>query len=340
MKKPIINIAHFLAESKYPDEALKWLKSARTSWPANDSVWHFLRDSQTELPAIRKALEQGTYQFEPVKKITRTEKEPIWIWHARDTFVLKALSLYLNETVLSKFSPQCVHIQGNGGIHSAIRFINKQIPEQTYVFRSDVKSYYESMEHAEILRLLGNITDCPLIHSFFENFLSHLEDYNCILTTTVKGISKGCPISPLLGALYLCELDRSMEHAPVAYVRYMDDWCILAKTKWVLRKAVKTTNQILSRLNVCKHPDKTFIGRITRGFDFLGFHFTEKGLLKVATITRQKMLLKLRKLYEHPRGTDAAVVGYLKRWNSWVDSVMRNVIKTPGLCFGTTTIVR
>jgi hypothetical protein len=81
----------------------------------------------------------------------------------------------------------------------------------------------------------------------------------------------------------------------------------------VLRKAVKATNQILSRLNVCKHPDKTFIGRITRGFDFLGFLFTEKGLLKVATITRQKMLLKLHKLYEHPRGTEAAIVGYLKR---------------------------
>ncbi|MBY0377646.1 MAG: hypothetical protein K2Q33_03680 [Gammaproteobacteria bacterium] len=319
----MITISCFLSNPAYFTHALTWLRKSRTNWPASDSVWHFLRDAQTELPAIRNALEQGTYQFEPVKKIIRGDNAPSWIWHSRDTFVLKALSLYLNEMVLSQFSPQCVHIQGNGGIHSAIRFLNKQVPSHTFVFRSDVKSYYESMEHTEILRLLHNITDCPLLHSFFENFLNHLEDNNCILTPTVKGISKGCPISPLLGALYLCELDRAMEHPPVAYVRYMDDWCILAKTKAVLRKAVKTTNQILSRLNVSKHPDKTFIGRISRGFDFLGFHFTEKGLFKVATITKQKMLLKLRKLYEHPRGTDATVVGYLKRWTSWVESVLR-----------------
>ena len=31
-------------------------------------------------------------------------------------------------------------------------------------------------------------------------------------------------------------------------------------------------------LNLEKHPDKTFIGRIERGFDFLGYHFSRAGL--------------------------------------------------------------
>ena len=32
------------------------------------------------------------------------------------------------------------------------------------------------------------------------------------------------------------------------------------------------------RANLDKDPDKTFIGRIERGFDFLGYHVTPEGL--------------------------------------------------------------
>ena len=35
-------------------------------------------------------------------------------------------------------------------------------------------------------------------------------------------------------------------------------------------------NQTLNELKVEKHPDKTFIGRIAKGFDFLGYSFEPK----------------------------------------------------------------
>ena len=55
--------------------------------------------------------------------------------------------------------------------------------------------------------------------------------------------------------------------------RYMDDVIVLAKTRWHLRKAVRTVNQHFNQLNVEQAPDKTFIGRIEKGFDFLGYRF-------------------------------------------------------------------
>jgi hypothetical protein len=36
-------------------------------------------------------------------------------------------------------------------------------------------------------------------------------------------------------------------------------------------------NRTLNELKVEKHPDKTFIGRIKRGFDFLGYQFSTRG---------------------------------------------------------------
>ena len=62
------------------------------------------------------------------------------------------------------------------------------------------------------------------------------------------------------------------------YVRFMDDILVLAPTRWKLRRAVRLLNQVLSSLELEKHPEKTFIGRIEKGFDFLGYHFSRAEL--------------------------------------------------------------
>ena len=46
-----------------------------------------------------------------------------------------------------------------------------------------------------------------------------------------------------------------------------------------------TANETLRKLRVEQHPDTTFIGRIERGFTFLGYWITEKGVTEVAPST-------------------------------------------------------
>ena len=50
-----------------------------------------------------------------------------------------------------------------------------------------------------------------------------------------------------------------------------------------------------------KHPDKTFIGRIEKGFDFLGYHFGPEGLTLAAKTIEQFVERALR-LYEQEPG--------------------------------------
>jgi hypothetical protein len=59
----------------------------------------------------------------------------------------------------------------------------------------------------------------------------------------------------------------------------VDDWVILAPKRWKLRSAIKVVNQILAELRLSQHPDKTFIGRIEQGLDFLGYAFSAAGLV-------------------------------------------------------------
>ncbi|NER20772.1 MAG: hypothetical protein F6J96_08675 [Symploca sp. SIO1C2] len=91
---------------------------------------------------------------------------------------------------------------------------------------------------------------------------------------------------------------------------------ILVPTRWKLRKAIKAVNEVMADLLVVKHPDKTFIGRIARGFEFQGYWFHTTGV-GVAQKTVDRMMAKVTQLYE--RGASIGRIGdYLRRWVGWV----------------------
>ncbi|NEO81355.1 hypothetical protein [Moorena sp. SIO4G3] len=100
------------------------------------------------------------------------------------------------------------------------------------------------------------------------------------------------------------------------YIRYMDDWIILAPTRWKLRKAIKATNQVMTELKVIKHPEKTFIGRLASGFDFLGYWFSTAGL-GIARKTVERMVENMTRLYEQG-APDERIEAYFLRWWRWV----------------------
>jgi RNA-directed DNA polymerase len=72
-------------------------------------------------------------------------------------------------------------------------------------------------------------------------------------------------------------------------------------------------------------PDKTFIGRIERGFDFLGYHFNSAGL-SVAKQTVASFIEKASRLYEQERWTPSGASPlemYARRWFTWVKGGLR-----------------
>ncbi len=137
-----------------------------------------------------------------------------------------------------------------------------------------------------------------------------------------RGISLGCPLSPLIGAFFLDDLDRRMASLGLFYVRFMDDVLVLSPARWKLRRAVRAVNGVLGALGLEKHPDKTFIGRTERGFDFLGYNFGPDGL-GVAKATIERFIKRASRLYEQKRiGKVApdALGMYTRRWMRWVRS--------------------
>jgi retron-type reverse transcriptase len=129
------------------------------------------------------------------------------------------------------------------------------LPDYTYVMKTDVKGYYESIDHTILLRQLDKDVTDPFI--------------------------------------------------------------------WHLRKALRIVNQHFHQLKVEQAPDKTFIGKISKGWDFLGYHFDGKQLT-VAAKTVEKHVLHYRQLYEQLRKKKATSIEmasalglYVKSWQRW-----------------------
>ena len=96
-----------------------------------------------------------------------------------------------------------------------------------------------------------------------------------IYSESKQGIPLGCATSPALAANYLSPLNNAISKIPgVKYLRYMDDWIILCPSRWKMRRALKLMHQTSDTLGLRVHPDKIFIGVVSRGFDFLGVQFS------------------------------------------------------------------
>jgi RNA-directed DNA polymerase len=189
--------------------------------------------------------------------------------------------------------------------------------------KTDVKRYYDSIDHTILLKKLNKDIADPFIWCLLVQFVKRTVERGGTFKSITCGISRGCSLSPIIAAYYLTFLDKRMEgDTRYFYRRYMDDVIVLAKTRWHLRKAVRTVNQHFSQLKVAQAPDKTFIGRIQKGFDFLGYQFGEEKLT-VSTRTLHNHIRRLTQLYEqkkHQPNWKMLLDDYRQYWVVWVYS--------------------
>jgi RNA-directed DNA polymerase len=316
----MLDTQHVFTEATL-DTAYSWLCKQRRNFPANADIWHLHFHWQRVRQDLLQSLNKQDYTFLPLSVVTKADGESIHLWSSQDALVLKMLAMAL-PTALA-LSSLCTHIKGHGGLKATVNDLHAALPDYRYVMKTDVKGYYESIDHTILLRQLDkDITD-PFIWRLLVQFVKRTVEKGGMFKSIHCGISRGCPLSPIIAAYYLKGLDEQMAGDPrYFYRRYMDDVIVLAKTRWHLRKAVRTVNQHFSQLKVEQAPDKTFIGKISKGFDFLGYQFG-KDKLRVSKRTLENHIRRLSRLYEqkkHLPNWQILLDDYRRRWVTWVYS--------------------
>ncbi len=284
-----------MIKTHHIDEAYQWLCKQRRHYPANSDIWHLRFHWEAERQRIIHALSKGDYYFAPLQLLKKSDGTTIHLWSSVDSLVLKALTLAI--TPLLPISTRCTHVKGHGGLKFTVREVSANLANKHFVMRTDVMAFYETIDHTLLLEKLAPYIKDRFILRLLWQSMARCVERGGLFRDIKRGIARGCPLSPLLGAFYLTELDHAFAHQGLFYVRYMDDILIMTRTRWTLRKAIKRLNSLFNALQLEKHPHKTFIGRTEKGFDFLGYHFGQK-TLRLAATTLVRFREHILRLYE------------------------------------------
>ena len=314
-----------IASDETIDLAYAWLCHARRDAHHNHEIWHLRTHWAERKGAIQAQLLAGTYQFSPCKSC-KVDGVSMSIWGPEDALVLKAMTLVLTEYLKPQLSDDCYHLAGRGGQKGCVREVESSIGNYNFVCRSDVNSYYATIDHDVLIKQLKTYIQDEAVITLIKRMLDRVDDVHAELFHVTIGISNGNSLSPLLGAVYLDCMDKVLsaycKQRGLRYFRYMDDWLILCNTRNQLRTVVKLMNQILEQVKQTKHPLKTYIGRIReQGLDFLGYSIGNKAMkgLGIAWQTWMNHLNKLQQLYEQHATMDC-LAEYVKRWLIWLRS--------------------
>ena len=85
------------------------------------------------------------------------------------------------------------------------------LADNRFVPKTDVKSYYASIDHHLLLDQLAAYIKDKAVLNLIGQYLRRTAERGGQFFHYERGISLGCPLSPLIGAFFLHELDERME---------------------------------------------------------------------------------------------------------------------------------
>ena len=247
-------------------------------------------------------------------------------WCPKSTSIQRIALDLLRHDLKPVLSHRCKHVKGHGGVKGAVRYLNRVLDRHSYVARFDVVSYYGSINHALLLESLRQADIGADLEKIVSDYLALPDRPN-----TGKGMVAGGSLSPILGGAYLTSLDQQMgKNKRIVYVRYMDDFVILARTRWHLKKAIAQIHHITADLKVRLHrKDKCFIGRTDNGFDFLGYTIHPQRRLRPSAVSLERLVKRARRLYEQG-GDKKRLWEYVIRWHHWLHGGLKGLVSRKG----------
>lgn len=182
--------------------------------------------------------------------------------------------------------------EGKGNGRAVIKLIEllRAVPN-AYVVKMDVKKYFASVHHGRLLgKVLGYLPDDSCA-GLFKSLLKSHPDYRHGV-----GLPLGNLTSQIFANFYLHNLDDFlMEKLEGRYVRYMDDFVMVCKTK---EEALKVRAEVvrMSKIEKLKFPVRKRVWIENGEVPFLGFLVSADGAKplnrnkrRVARKTRHKM---------------------------------------------------
>lgn len=240
------------------------------------SVSRFGRQARANLAALQSQLAGDRYQPLPLR-MAEVEKKSgttrlLLIPCVADRVVQSAVAQWLGARWNPAFDPNSFAYRPGVGVASALRALSS-LRERGFhwVLDADIRSFFDSIDQNLLLeklkRWLGAAS--PLLHWIEQWLVGPVWD-GATLGVVRRGVPQGSPLSPLLSNYYLDDFDRRLRAAGIQFVRYADDFLVLARTPFDLAEARQKVEESLRDLNLTLSEEKTQTTTFEQWFRFLG----------------------------------------------------------------------
>jgi RNA-directed DNA polymerase len=256
------------------------------------TIAQFEEDLKDNLYQLWNRMSSGSYMAPPVRRVEIPKDNGGGVRLLGIPSVADRVAQMVVKEYLEPVLDACFHIDSYGyrplkSAKEALAMARARCWRYDWVLELDIKSFFDNLSHALLLRALRRHTDCKWVLLYVERWLkAPVQLVDGSLEARDKGTPQGGVVSPLLSNLFLHYVfDRWMQkHYPeIPFERYADDGICHCKTLAQAQQLRAALERRFAECHLELHPQKTRVVYChdddRRGtypehsFDFLGYTF-------------------------------------------------------------------
>jgi len=189
----------------------------------------------------------------------------------------------------------------------SVRFHRNTQSGFRFVLDADIQGFFDNLPQDIIMAAISAEVADGNILRLIEKFLRAGVMEDGVFKPTTVGTPQGGVVSPLLANIVLNHLDWQLHQRGWRFVRYADDFVVLAQSPAQAEEARVLVALTLEQLGLKLSPDKTKITTFGKGYSFLGFVLSSRSR-RMRPKSVKKLQDKVRLLSQRHFNLDALLI--------------------------------
>jgi RNA-directed DNA polymerase len=276
------------------------------------SILMFEANLEQNLQALLRRLQNGTFRPLPLRRVdipkSPGKTRPIGIPAVRDRVVQEELRAILSIPFERIFHEDSYGFRPARSCHMAVQKVLESYRlGYKFVLDADISGFFDNLPHKVMMDGLTELIADGSILDLIERFLKAGVIKDGVFHSTRMGTPQGGVISPLLANIALNSLDWRLHNEGFRFVRYADDFVVLAQSEDQVKAAHELVQTHLQLIGLTLSPEKTRMTTFHEGFAFLGFDISDRSVA-MRPKSVEKFKTRIRELTPRHHNLDQEVI--------------------------------